>query len=71
MTHYDIEAYLTNHGWVSRVTRLDRFGVDEAIFTAGLGLENETEEDALRRGTRWVLSQGGDVRRTRERSTPS
>ena len=62
MTNFNIDAYLTDHGWVSRATRLNEFGMDEAVFSADLGFENETEEAALRRGARWVLSRGGRVR---------
>jgi hypothetical protein len=62
MTNFNIDAYLTDHGWVSRATRLNGFGEDEEVFTIALGFESETEEAALRRGARWVLSRGGRVR---------
>src|SRR5712692_6710799 len=64
MTNFNIDAYLTDHGWVSRATRLNEFGMDEAVFSADLGFENETEEAALRRGARWVLSREAESERS-------
>jgi hypothetical protein len=63
MAYYDVDAYPTDHGWVARVTRLDRYGQDELVSCSELGFESETEVDALRRGARCVLSTGGKIRR--------
>jgi hypothetical protein len=68
MSSFDIDAYPTDHGWVSRVTRLNRFGEDEAVFYGALGTESENEEDALRRGVRWVLSRSDRVRKVTRRA---
>jgi hypothetical protein len=68
MSHFDIDAYLTDHGWVSRATRLDPHGVDETPFCSDLGFESETEEAALRRGAHWVLSRGGRLRKVTRRA---
>jgi hypothetical protein len=59
MSYYDVDAYETDHGWVARATRLDRFGQDELVYMAGLGAEDNTREGAYSRGALWVLSQGG------------
>jgi hypothetical protein len=59
MSYYDVDAYNTDHGWVARVTRLDRFGQDELVYTAELGAEDRTREAAQNRGALWVRSQGG------------
>jgi len=59
MSYYDVDAYKADHGWVARVTRLDRFGQDELVYTAGLGAEDNTREGARSRGALWVRSQGG------------
>lgn len=63
MDYYDVDAYPTDHGWVARATRLDRFGQDELAFCSALGFESETEEEARRSGARWVLSRGGKIRK--------
>ncbi len=44
---------------------VSRFGQDELAFCSDLGLESETEEEAVRRGARWVVSRGGKIRKTR------
>jgi hypothetical protein len=62
VTYYDIDAYLTDLGWVARIAQLNRFGEDEVVYKADLGFQDETEDAALRRGARWVLSKGGRVR---------
>ncbi len=62
ITLYDVDAYLTDHGWVARVTQLSRFGEDEVVYKADLGFQDKTEDAALRRGVRWVLSRDGRVR---------
>jgi hypothetical protein len=61
MTYYDIDAYLTDRGYSVRITQLNRFGEDEVVYKADLGFQ-ETEDAALRRGVRWVLSKRGRVR---------
>jgi hypothetical protein len=66
MTYFDIDAYSTDHGWVWRATRLNRYGEDEAVFYADLGYEDQNDKAALRRGVRWVRSQGSGVRIVRE-----
>jgi hypothetical protein len=71
MSYFDIDAYLTDHGFVSRATRLNRYGEDDAVFYSALGFESENEEGALRRGVRWVLSQGGRVREVTRRAVPA
>jgi len=62
MDYFDIDAYSTDHGWVARVTQLSRFGEDEVVYKADLGFQDKTEDAALRRGVRWVLSRDGRVR---------
>jgi hypothetical protein len=62
MTSYDVDAHLTDRGWITRATTLNEFGVNEVAFCCELGDESETEEEALLRGARWVLSKGGRVR---------
>jgi hypothetical protein len=56
---FEVDEYKTDRGWVARVTRLDRFGQDELVYTAGLGAEDNTREGAHNRGVLWVQSQGG------------
>jgi hypothetical protein len=65
MSYYDVDAYKTDHGWVGRATRLDRFGQDELVaYISPLGFETETKEKARRQSARWVLSRGGKIRKT-------
>jgi hypothetical protein len=72
MEEFEIDAYLTDRGWVARATRLrfDETGVDETLFKADLGFQDETEDAALRRGVRWVLSKGGKVSVVMRRGAP-
>jgi hypothetical protein len=67
MSYFDVDAYPTDHGWVSRVTRLNRFGEDEAVFCGALGTESENEEAAIHNGLCSVLSRGHRVREVTRR----